>query len=110
MAQANKAQVATNICICSGARGDFFCIECEQHFCQTCRISHKKAKVSNSHHLVEALETKSKDCEICLTKYGGQFFCLDCDQYFCSNCKTSHLRANVSKNHTFTDSSELKKT
>ncbi|CAG2236713.1 PARP10_14_15 [Mytilus edulis] len=60
--------------------------------------------------VTEALETKSKDCEICLTKYGGQFFCRDCDQYFCSNCKTSHLRANVSKNHTFTDSSELKKT
>lgn len=109
MAQANTAQAAKYICLCSGARGQFFCIECEQYFCQTCRISHKKATVSKSHQLVEALKTESKDCEICLTKYTGNFYCIDCSQHFCSNCKTTHLRANVSKSHVFRDESELKK-
>ncbi|VDI62639.1 Hypothetical predicted protein [Mytilus galloprovincialis] len=109
-AQAIAAKAGNYICLCLGARGEFFCIECEQYFCQTCRISHRKANVSKSHKLVEALETERKDCEMCLTKYGGQHFCLDCSQYFCSNCKVIHLRANVSKNHVFTDSSDIEKT
>lgn len=107
MAQAIAVQPGIYICLCSGARGEFFCIECEQYFCKTCRISHKKASVSKSHQLVEVIETESKECEMCLTKYAGQFFCLDCGQYFCRNCKTSHLRANVSKNHVFRDSADL---
>ncbi|XP_071171386.1 protein mono-ADP-ribosyltransferase PARP14-like [Mytilus edulis] len=110
MAQAIAAKAGNYICLCLGARGEFFCIECEQYFCQTCRISHRKANVSKSHKLVEAIKTESKDCEMCLTKYAGQHFCLDCSQYFCSNCKMIHLRANVSKNHVFTDSSDIEKT
>lgn len=58
------AQAAIETCLCSRASAEYFCMECEQYFCDTCRISHKRAKVSKNHHLIETLGAKGKHCAV----------------------------------------------
>ena len=86
----NMAQVSTKPCeICEQAPGTHFCLDCEQYYCDNCKVLHKKQKYARSHEFQLATEVipevKSK-CDDHNETY--TFFCKTCNVPVCSRCVT----------------------
>ena len=95
------AQVANKTCeICKRASGVHFCIQCDQTFCEDCKISHLRSKVSRNHTFrVGGLNIQQKAKVECIDhKEDFIYFCKKCDVLICSVCNTK-----THKKHDITD-------
>jgi len=72
---------------------DYFCYDCEKHYCTSCIEKH------NRHHVPE-----DSECNICyddlsgITYWKRHFKCSECNQWTCSNCIGKHIMDNVGNN------------
>ena len=73
------AQAATTSCdICMRALNLHHCIQCDQNFCDECKVAHLRSKVSANHMFTAGGCTDhNKDCI---------YNCEDCDQLICKVC------------------------
>ncbi|XP_071144982.1 protein wech-like [Mytilus edulis] len=84
------AQAASMTCeICVSASGSSYCLDCEQYYCENCKILHTRQKLSTTHEFKEATdfipEVKSK----CIDHNEAfTFVCVDCDVPLCCCCVT----------------------
>ncbi|CAG2243219.1 unnamed protein product [Mytilus edulis] len=86
------AQAASKTCeICVSALGSWYCLDCEQCFCENCKALHSRQKISANHEFKEASnsdfipEVKSK-----CTDHNEvfSFVCIACDVPVCVCCVT----------------------
>ncbi|XP_071144981.1 E3 ubiquitin-protein ligase TRIM38-like [Mytilus edulis] len=96
------AQAASKTCeICVSAPGSWYCLDCEQLYCENCKILHARQKLSTNHQFEKASdfipEVKSKCTD---HNEDFTFVCLACDVTVCVYCvtekhnghKLSHLK------------------
>ncbi|XP_052102911.1 E3 ubiquitin-protein ligase TRIM9-like [Mytilus californianus] len=84
------AQAASKTCeICVSAPGSCYCLDCEQCFCENCKLLHSRQKISAKHEFKKASdfipEVQSKCTE------HNEFFsfvCIACDVPVCVCCVT----------------------
>jgi hypothetical protein len=101
------AQVANKNCeMCMRASGLHYCTQCEQIFCDDCKVSHLRLKLCRNHTCVSrsniTTDNKAGGC----TDHNEDFIylCEDCNQLICRLCVTkSH------KKHAVMDIKELEK-
>ncbi|CAC5357801.1 unnamed protein product [Mytilus coruscus] len=84
------AQTASKTCeICVSAPGSCFCVDCEQCFCENCKVLHSRQKTSGNHEFKESadsiLEVKSKCTD---HKEVFSFVCIACNVPVCVCCVT----------------------
>lgn len=86
----NMAQIPKQSCdICTQAPGIQYCLDCEQYYCDNCKVLHKRQKSSHSHEFQLATdiipEVKSK-----CNDHGENLslFCVTCDVPVCGRCVT----------------------
>ena len=94
------AQAASKTCeICNRASGVHFCVQCEQIFCEDCKTSHLRSKVSRSHTFLRGPNIQQKAKVECTDhKEDFIFFCEECDVLICRVCTTK-----IHKKHDITD-------
>ena len=96
------AQAASKTCeICNRASGVHVCIQCDQLFCEDCKISHLRIKVCRNHTFLSGpnihVQQKAK-VECTDHKEDFIFFCEECDVLICRVCTTK-----THKKHDITD-------
>ncbi|CAC5357800.1 unnamed protein product [Mytilus coruscus] len=84
------AQAASKTCeICVSAPGSWYCLDCEQHYCENCKILHSRQKLSTNHEFKKASdfipEVKSKCND---HNEAFSFVCIPCDVPVCICCVT----------------------
>ncbi|CAC5357806.1 unnamed protein product [Mytilus coruscus] len=84
------AQAASKTCeICVSASGSYYCLDCEQYYCENCKILHSRQKLSTNHEFKNASasipEVKSKCVD---HNEAFSFDCIDCDVLVCGCCVT----------------------
>ncbi|XP_071128203.1 transcription intermediary factor 1-beta-like [Mytilus edulis] len=80
------AQAAASTCeICIGGPGEHYCLQCNQLFCESCKLSHSRANICKNHTFLSG--PKKSDAlfcpeheERCLS------YCHDCDTPVCIVC------------------------
>jgi uncharacterized protein YoxC len=94
------AQAASKTCeICNRASGGHFCIQCDQLFCEDCKISHLRSKVCRNHTFLSGPNIQQKAKVECTDhKEDFIFFCEECDVLICRVCITK-----THKKHDITD-------
>ncbi|XP_071141928.1 E3 ubiquitin-protein ligase TRIM71-like [Mytilus edulis] len=92
------AQAASKTCeVCVSAPGSQYCIDCEEYYCENCKLLHNRQKLSRNHQFQNASdlipEGKSKCSE---HKEELTLLCNTCNVPACSSCVTGNH-----KGHTF---------
>ncbi|CAC5375248.1 unnamed protein product [Mytilus coruscus] len=84
------AQAASKTCeICISASGSQYCLECEQYFCENCKIFHKRQKGTNNHQFQSSSDVIPEGKSKCLDhKEDLSFLCNTCNVAVCSSCVT----------------------
>jgi len=85
--------------MCSDGENEatFYCLDCQEYFCETCTTLHqkakktKKAKKSKNHKIIPIEELKEEDHIKLITKSNPQIYCQVHEQkeieLFCDDCK-----------------------
>jgi len=81
-----------------------YCIECDQHICDRCSMTHKKAKVSRYHQVVSSADIpSSKEKSKLAVSYCDQhtdeqnrLYCYDCKMVMCHKCVNKHNQHKLS--------------
>ena len=85
------AQAGNKTCeICNRASGLHYCTQCDHVFCDDCKMSHLRSKISRNHTFFIGFNIKTPN------KIGGCtdhnedsiYLCEDCDQLICRLCVT----------------------
>ncbi|XP_052096341.1 E3 ubiquitin-protein ligase TRIM71-like isoform X7 [Mytilus californianus] len=94
------AQAASKTCeICISASGSQYCLECEQYFCENCKIFHKRQKGTINHQFQSSSDVIPEGKSKCPDhKEDLCFLCNTCNVAVCSSCVTgSHTGHAFSK-------------
>lgn len=91
---------SSNTCdICREHKVKDYCNECEQYFCQSCKMLHMRTK-SNRHHTFKKVDAFRKDFEVPICEQHNEdylYFCDRCEEPCCKVCIfTSHKGHNMS--------------
>ncbi|VDI40867.1 Hypothetical predicted protein [Mytilus galloprovincialis] len=92
------AQVACKSCdICDGGPGRHFCQQCDQLFCENCKTSHLRTKISKNHIFSSGLNINQEKKTFCSDHNESFIFrCIDCDTAVCQICAVKkHNRHNM---------------
>ncbi|VDI04745.1 Hypothetical predicted protein [Mytilus galloprovincialis] len=79
------AQAASKSCeICVSSPGRHFCQQCDQLFCDCCKTSHLRTKISKTHSFVGASNLNLEDKLFC-SEHDERFifYCIDCNMAAC---------------------------
>ncbi|CAG2216783.1 unnamed protein product [Mytilus edulis] len=84
------AQAASKTCeVCVSAPGSQYCIDCEEYYCENCKLLHNRQKLSRNHQFQKASnlipEVKSRCNE---HKEEVTLICNTCDAQICTSCVT----------------------
>ena len=92
--------------ICLRASSLHYCTQCDQVFCDDCKVSHLRLKLCKYHHVITkpnfTMEKKAREC----TDHNEDFIflCQHCNQLICRSCvTTTHIQ------HTLRDIKEIEK-
>ncbi|XP_063415864.1 E3 ubiquitin-protein ligase TRIM45-like [Mytilus trossulus] len=82
------AQVASKTCdICTSAPEQHFCIDCEQKFCDNCKVLHTRQKATRQHKFQRSSELQKNGNYKCREHDEDYIFiCKTCDAPVCSHC------------------------
>ena len=85
------AQAANKTCeICIRASGLHYCTQCDQIFCDDCKMSHLRLKLCRNHIFLSGpninMEKKVGGCKVHNEDF--VYLCEDCDQLICRLCVT----------------------
>lgn len=93
------AQAASKSCeICVSSPGRHFCQQCDQLFCDCCKTSHLRTKISKTHSFVGASNLNLEDKSFC-SEHDERFifYCIDCNMAACQVCAVKkHNKHNMS--------------
>ncbi|XP_052076384.1 tripartite motif-containing protein 29-like [Mytilus californianus] len=96
------AQAAFKTCeICVSSPGHNYCEQCDQLFCDGCKISHLRTKMSKNHTFLSGPNINPE----------GKQYCNEHDEnfiYYCKECNTPICKICVIENHKKHDFSEIK--
>ncbi|CAG2197164.1 TRIM9_67 [Mytilus edulis] len=96
------AQVASKTCeICVSNPGHNYCEQCDQLFCDECKISHLRTKMSKNHTFLSGPNINPE----------VKLYCKEHDEnfiYYCMECGTPVCKICAIKNHKRHDLSEIK--
>ncbi|CAC5372854.1 unnamed protein product [Mytilus coruscus] len=96
------AQAAFKTCdICVSSPGHNYCKQCDQLFCDGCKISHLRTKMSKEHTFLSGPNINPEGKKYC-NEHDENFiyYCIECDTPICKIC--------VIENHKKHDFSEIK--
>ncbi|XP_052076589.1 E3 ubiquitin-protein ligase TRIM36-like isoform X2 [Mytilus californianus] len=97
------AQAAASTCeICTGGPGEYYCQQCDQLFCGSCKLSHLRTKSCKNHTFSSGTKINKEERFLC-TEHEEMFFfyCHDCGTPVCRICSVKkHSR------HLMTDLAE----
>jgi len=85
------AQAGNKTCeICMRASGLHYCTQCEQVFCDDCKMSHLRSKISRNHTFLSGSNIKTPKKKGGCTDHSEDFIylCEDCNQLICRLCVT----------------------
>ncbi|VDI09243.1 Hypothetical predicted protein [Mytilus galloprovincialis] len=92
------AQAASKTCeVCVSAPGSHYCIDCEEYYCENCKMLHNRQKLSRNHQFQKASNLIPKGKSKC-RKHKGELnlICNTCNVPVCTSCVTGNH-----KGHTF---------
>ncbi|XP_076072130.1 transcription intermediary factor 1-beta-like [Mytilus galloprovincialis] len=96
------AQAASKTCdICVSGPGHNYCEQCDQLFCDGCKISHLRTKMTRNHTFLSGTNINPEVKQYC-KEHAENFI------YYCMECKTPICKICVIKNHKSHDFSEIK--
>ncbi|XP_071128202.1 transcription intermediary factor 1-beta-like [Mytilus edulis] len=97
------AQAAASTCeICTAGPGEYYCQQCDQLFCGSCKLSHLRTKISKNHTFLSGPNINKEEKLLC-TEHDEIFFfyCNDCDTPVCRICSVEkhsrHLMTDLTK-------------
>lgn len=94
------AQAASKYCeICASGPGRHYCQQCQQFFCNNCKASHLRTKISK-HHLFSGGPSINPAEKLSCSEHDEPFifYCIDCDSVVCKRCVVKrHNRHNMSE-------------
>ncbi|XP_076072140.1 tripartite motif-containing protein 46-like [Mytilus galloprovincialis] len=97
------AQAASKTCeICVSGPGHNYCEQCDQLFCDGCKISHLRAKISKNHTFLSGPNINPE----------VKLYCKEHDEnfiYYCMECSTSVCKICAIKKHKSHDVAEIRK-
>ncbi|CAC5358022.1 unnamed protein product [Mytilus coruscus] len=82
------AQAASKTCeICVSSPGYNYCEQCDQLFCNGCKISHLRTKISKNHTFLSGLNINPDIRQFC-KEHDENFiyYCMECDTLICKIC------------------------
>lgn len=75
--------------ICVSAPGSSYCLDCEQYYCENCKILYSRQKLSTNHEFREASNFIPEVESTCVDHNNVfSFVCVDCDVPVCGCCVT----------------------
>ncbi|CAC5392649.1 unnamed protein product [Mytilus coruscus] len=93
------AQAACKSCeICNGGSGKHYCQQCDQLFCDSCKTSHLRTKISKTHSFIAGSNLNLEEKSFC-SEHDEPFLfhCIDCNTAVCQICAVKkHNRHNMS--------------
>ncbi|XP_071124320.1 E3 ubiquitin-protein ligase TRIM9-like [Mytilus edulis] len=96
------AQAASKTCeICMSSPGHNYCEQCDQMFCDGCKISHLRTKMTKNHTFLSGPNINPE----------VKLYCKEHDEnfiYYCMECNTSICKICVVKKHKYHDFAEIK--
>jgi len=91
---ANSISIQRNqklMCLDGENEATFYCLDCQDYFCEMCSKVHQRAKISKNHQVITFEETKSQEQLNEMTKMSPQLYCqihkLKEIDLFCEDCK-----------------------
>lgn len=94
------AQAAFKPCeICDGKLAHHYCQQCDQLFCESCKTSHLRTKISKNHTFSIGRDSHQEEKTFCADHEEPFIFhCVDCDIVVCKICAVKrHNRHNMSE-------------
>jgi len=95
-------------CDVEGNEATFYCLDCQEYYCEGCTNAHKTMKMSKDHQLISIEEMKDENQIKSITKSNPQIYCQthqqkemdllcdDCKLTICSLCVPQHLAHKIS--------------
>ncbi|CAC5392647.1 unnamed protein product [Mytilus coruscus] len=82
------AQAAFKSCeICDGGLAHHYCQQCDQLFCENCKTSHLRTKISKNHTFSIGRDSHQEEKLFCAEhEEPFIFYCVDCDTVVCKLC------------------------
>ncbi|XP_052076385.1 E3 ubiquitin-protein ligase TRIM9-like [Mytilus californianus] len=100
--QIKMAQAASKTCeICVSGPGHNYCEQCDQVFCDGCKISHLRTKISKKHTFLSGPNINPEVKQYC-KEHDENFI------YYCMECNTPICKICVIKKHKSHDFAEIK--
>ena len=91
MKENKMAQARSKTCeMCTRVFGLHYCIQCDQVFCDDCKKSHLRSRISRNHTFLSGSNIKTQQKTGGCTDHNEDFIylCEDCDQLICRLCLT----------------------
>ncbi|XP_071127144.1 transcription intermediary factor 1-beta-like [Mytilus edulis] len=97
------AQAAASTCeICTAGPGEYYCQQCDQSFCGSCKSSHLRTKSCKNHTFLSGPNINKEEKLLC-TEHEEiyLFYCHDCETPVCRMCSVEkhsrHLMTDLTK-------------
>ncbi|XP_076082557.1 E3 ubiquitin-protein ligase TRIM71-like [Mytilus galloprovincialis] len=86
------AQAASKTCeVCMSAPGSHYCIDCEEYYCDNCKLLHSRQKLSRDHQFQKASDLIPEDKSKCSEhKEELTLLCNTCNVPACPSCVTGN--------------------
>ncbi|XP_052086618.1 transcription intermediary factor 1-beta-like [Mytilus californianus] len=94
------AQAASKTCeVCVSAPGSHYCIDCEEYYCENCKLLHNRQKLSRNHQFQKASDLIPEGKSRCSEhKEELTLMCSTCNVPVCTSCVTGkHNKHEFSK-------------
>ena len=92
-----------DVCDTKDEIATMFCKTCEEAFCETCGLRHKKQNATKSHAIDQIngrTLVKIIKCDICTTDaIKAETYCVECDENFCGDCTRVHKKQKKTAEH-----------
>ncbi|CAG2219116.1 unnamed protein product [Mytilus edulis] len=84
------AQAASKTCeVCVSAPGSQYCIDCEEYYCENCKLLHNRQKLSRNHQFQKASDRIPEGKSRCSEhKEELSLICNTCNAQICTRCVT----------------------
>ncbi|CAC5408684.1 unnamed protein product [Mytilus coruscus] len=96
------AQVSSFNCeICASGPGYYYCNQCDLMFCDGCKLSHLRTKITKNHKFLSYPNINPEGKQYCKEHYENCiFYCIECNTSICKRCAiTKHSSHDLVENN-----------